>query len=65
MRVTENRFREAESTDAKVVAVGCPFCKSMLSSSESAGKPDAPGVLDIAELVMENLRKTKQKLGLP
>jgi hypothetical protein len=37
----------------------------MLSSSESAGKPDAPAVLDIAELVMENLRKTKQKLGLP
>jgi Fe-S oxidoreductase len=65
MRVTENRFREAESTDAKLVATGCPFCKSMLSSSESAGKLDAPAVLDIAELAMENLRKTKQKLGLP
>ena len=65
MRVTENRFREAESTGAKVVAAGCPFCKSMLSSSESAGKTGAPAVLDIAELVMENLRKTRQKLGLP
>ena len=64
MRVTENRFREAESTGAKVVAAGCPFCKSMLSSSESAGKPGAPAVLDIAELVMENLRRTKEKLGL-
>jgi Fe-S oxidoreductase len=64
MRVTENRFREAEATGAKVVAAGCPFCKSMLSSSESAGKTDAPAVLDIAELVLENLRKTKQKLGL-
>jgi Fe-S oxidoreductase len=65
MRVTENRFREAESTGAKVVAAGCPFCKSMLSSSESAGNTGAPAVLDIAELVMENLRKTRQKLGLP
>jgi Fe-S oxidoreductase len=64
MRVTENRFREAESTGAKVVAAGCPFCKSMLSSSESAGRPGAPPVLDIAELVVENLRKTKEKLGL-
>jgi Fe-S oxidoreductase len=65
MRVTENRFREAESTGAKVVAAGCPFCKSMLSSSESAGKTDAAVVLDVAEIVMENLRKTKLKLGLP
>jgi len=64
MRVTENRFREAESTGAKVVAAGCPFCKSMLSSSESAGKTGAPAVLDIAELVVENLRRTKEKLGL-
>ena len=64
MRVTENRFQEAVATGAKVVAAGCPFCKSMLSSSESAGKPDAPSVLDIAELVLENLRRTKQKLGL-
>ena len=64
MRVTENRFREAESTGAKVVAAGCPFCKSMLSSSESAGKTGAPAVLDIAELVLENLRRTKEKLGL-
>jgi Fe-S oxidoreductase len=64
MRVTENRFREAESTGAKVVAAGCPFCKSMLSSSESAGKTGAPSVLDIAELVVENLRRTKEKLGL-
>jgi Fe-S oxidoreductase len=64
MRVTENRFREAESTGAKVVAAGCPFCKSMLSSSESASRPDAPQVLDIAELVVENLRKTKETLGL-
>jgi Fe-S oxidoreductase len=64
MRVAENRFREAEKTGAQIVAVGCPFCKSMLSSSESAGQPGAPPVLDIAELVTENLRRAKAKLGL-
>jgi Fe-S oxidoreductase len=64
MKVAENRFQEAENTGAQVIAAGCPFCKSMLSSSESAGKPGAPQVLDIAELVVENLRRTKEKLGL-
>jgi Fe-S oxidoreductase len=64
LRVGENRFREAEQTGAQVVATGCPFCKSMLGSSESAGKAGAPPVLDIAELVVENLRRSKAKLGL-
>jgi Fe-S oxidoreductase len=64
MRVGENRFCEAERTGAEVVATGCPFCKSMLSSSESAGRAGAPQVLDMAELVVENLRRSKQKLGL-
>jgi Fe-S oxidoreductase len=64
MRVGENRFREAEQTGAQVVAAGCPFCKSMLNASESAGKPGAPQILDIAELVVENLRRSKAKLGL-
>jgi Fe-S oxidoreductase len=63
-RVTENRFREAQATGAQVIAAGCPFCKSMLSSSESAGKPGAPPVLDVAELVTENLRRVKAKLGV-
>jgi len=64
MRVTENRFQEARQTGAQVVATGCPFCKSMLKSSESAGQAGAPEVLDVAELVAENLKRTKAKLGL-
>jgi Fe-S oxidoreductase len=64
MRVGENRFREAEQTGAQVVAAGCPFCKSMLNASESAGKLGAPQILDIAELVVANLRRSKAKLGL-
>jgi Fe-S oxidoreductase len=64
MRVGENRFQEAEQTGAQVIAAGCPFCKSMLNASESAGKLGAPQILDIAELVVENLRRSKAKLGL-
>ncbi len=64
MKVAENRYREAEATGAKKIAAGCPFCKSMLASSESAGREGAPVVVDIAELVADNLRKTKAKLGL-
>lgn len=64
MKVAENRFREAEATGAKKIAAGCPFCKSMLQSSESAGREGAPSVVDIAELVAENLRVTKAKLGV-
>ncbi len=63
MKVAENRFREAEGTGAKKIAAGCPFCKSMLASSESAGREGAPEILDVAELVAQNLRKTKAKLG--
>jgi len=36
----------------------------MLNASESAGKLGAPQILDIAELVVENLRRSKAKLGL-
>ncbi len=64
MKVAEARFREAEKTGAKTVAVGCPFCKSMLQSSESAGKEGAPQVRDVAEIVAERLRRVKEHLGV-
>jgi Fe-S oxidoreductase len=62
MRVSENRFREAEATGAKVIAAGCPFCKVMLKSSESAQKENAPEVLDVAQLVVGNLKKIQERL---
>ncbi len=55
MRVSENRFQEAVATGAEVVATGCPFCKVMLSSSDSAEKEGAPEVLDVAQLVAAKL----------
>ena len=54
------RLREAESTGAKTIATGCPFCKTMLDSSRQAATNgiEAAGVSrvkDVAELVAENL----------
>jgi Fe-S oxidoreductase len=59
-RISDNRFREAEGRLAsrgenKVLAVGCPFCKSMLESTP--GKADASGIAvkDVAELLLESV----------
>lgn len=61
-RVSQNRYREAQrqlasSTDDKVLAVGCPFCKSMLDSSP--GKEDSTpiAVKDVAELLLEAVQR--------
>ncbi|MGO8720923.1 MAG: heterodisulfide reductase-related iron-sulfur binding cluster [Acidobacteriaceae bacterium] len=67
-RVSENRFHEVEqrlssATHQKTLAVGCPFCKNMLSSTP--GKSDADGIAikDVAELLLESVQK-KMGLGL-
>jgi Fe-S oxidoreductase len=57
MRVSENRFREARETGAEVVATGCPFCRVMLASSDSAGADGAPEVRDIALIVADRLER--------
>jgi Fe-S oxidoreductase len=49
-RVNANRFREAESTGAEVLAVACPFCMIMLTDAKKASNSEMQ-VLDIAELV--------------
>jgi Fe-S oxidoreductase/nitrate reductase gamma subunit len=62
-RVSENRYTEAQATlstatNEKVLAVGCPFCKSMLNSTPSAG--DAPMVVkDVAELLLEGVQRKR------
>jgi len=55
-RVNANRFQQALSTGAEVLAVGCPFCMVMLTD---AGK-DAGAqmqVKDVAEIVAEAMEK--------
>ena len=60
-RISENRFKEAQrvlapGTSAKTLAVGCPFCKSMLGSTPSQGDGAGIVIRDVAELLWEGVR---------
>jgi Fe-S oxidoreductase len=63
-KISDNRYREAKQvlagTQDGVLAVGCPFCKSMLDSTGARSQGDAIAVKDIAELLLEGVGK---KLG--
>ena len=52
--VNAERYDEAISTGADVLAVGCPFCMQMFESAR-ADKPDGPEVRDIVEIMAERL----------
>jgi Fe-S oxidoreductase len=65
-RISDNRFREVQQTLAsapgeKVLAVGCPFCKSMLGStpSKAASHSEDIAIKDVAELLLEGVRRSK------
>jgi len=53
-RVSTERAREALATGAKTVAVGCPFCLTMMTDGVAAHGSEAR-VVDVAELLVEKL----------
>ena len=53
--VNRIRFAEAKATGADVVAVGCPFCLTMLTDA-SKTDDNSVQVKDIAEVVSEHLK---------
>ncbi|MEW6085960.1 MAG: heterodisulfide reductase-related iron-sulfur binding cluster [Chloroflexota bacterium] len=55
-RVNATRFAEAKSTGANTLAVGCPFCLSMMTDASKADGGEIQ-VKDVAELVVERLNK--------
>jgi Fe-S oxidoreductase len=55
MRVNEARFKEAKETGAGTVAVGCPFCMTMLSDASRADGGSVQ-IKDVAELVAERMK---------
>ena len=59
-RISDNRYREAkerlEGADEKVLAVGCPFCKSMLESTPGK-ETGTVAVRDVAELLLEGVER--------
>jgi Fe-S oxidoreductase len=54
-RVCTVRATEALSTGAKTVAVGCPFCLTMMTDGVAA-QTDSARVLDVAEILAERLK---------
>ncbi len=54
-RVNEMRFAEAKSTGADTVAVGCPFCLTMMNDASKADGGNIQ-VKDVAEIVAERMR---------
>jgi Fe-S oxidoreductase len=54
-RVNITRFNEAKATGADTVAVGCPFCLTMMNDASKADG-DSMQVKDVAELVAERLK---------
>ncbi len=54
-RVNRDRADEAVDTGAETVAVGCPFCSTMLRDGVAdAGKEDDVEVVDIAQLLAQS-----------
>jgi Fe-S oxidoreductase len=54
-RVNEMRFAEAKSVGADTVAVGCPFCLTMMNDASKADGGNIQ-VKDVAEIVAERLK---------
>jgi len=55
-RVNANRFREAQTSGAETLAVGCPFCMVMLNDARKDAASEIE-VLDVAEIVLQALNK--------
>ena len=55
-RVNSTRFAEAKSTGANTLAVGCPFCMTMLSDAAKADGGEVQ-VMDIAEIVAKQMKQ--------
>ncbi|MBC8497234.1 MAG: hypothetical protein H8D37_06190 [Chloroflexi bacterium] len=61
--INANRFREAQETEAEILAVGCPFCMMMLNdaakdANATRGRSSSTmQVLDVAEIVAAQLKR--------
>ncbi|MCI0551838.1 MAG: (Fe-S)-binding protein [Anaerolineae bacterium] len=55
-RVNATRFAEVKSTGANTLAVGCPFCMTMLTDASKADGGEVQ-VMDIAEIVAKQMKQ--------
>lgn len=62
-QVNAERSQEAIGTGANTIAVGCPFCMTMMEDGvKTEGKDGAVRVRDLAELVAEAMEETEPSL---
>lgn len=55
-RVNQERARQALETGADVVAVGCPFCMTMMEDGVNARKGERDvRVMDVAEILWQSV----------
>jgi Fe-S oxidoreductase len=54
-RVNVARYNEAKATGAGVIAVGCPFCLTMMN--DAAKSDEKMQILDVAEIVAARLKE--------
>ena len=61
--VNITRYKEAAATGAKTIAVGCPFCLTMMTDASKQAE-NGIKVKDIAELIAERLEVKAQAAGV-
>jgi Fe-S oxidoreductase len=62
-RINSNRTEEALATGADRIAVGCPFCRVMLSdgltqNQSETGTHESVEVVDVAQMLLAAVRRT-------
>src|SRR6266545_1650414 len=57
-RINTERVQEAVATGAGTVAVGCPFCLTMLSDGVNSTAPGQAEVTDVASVLLRSLKPT-------
>ena len=60
-RINENRTAEAIATGAERIAIGCPFCRVMLTDGLTAAQANGQGedveVVDVAQMLLAAVRR--------
>jgi len=58
-RINTERVQEALATGAHTVAVGCPFCMTMLSDGVNSVGPGEAEVVDVATVLLDSVKKSE------
>ncbi len=60
-RINTNRTEEAVATGAERIAIGCPFCRVMISdgltAKQAAGEAEEVEVVDVAQMLLAAVRR--------